>query len=146
MRDNHFFVHLCDSIPLEQMVSNRTSEQKNGCPSCAEYGFNPGQKAIVYLLEQPDKMKIGITNLKTETIQENMRIKRHQCNGWILIDHIVFEKGQDAYDLEQAILSYLDIHNISRGSESFLEMFDGITESWRSADYAPRTIMEITTT
>ena len=121
-------------------VANRTSGR--GCPKCAEYGFTPQDKAVVYLLQQPDKMKIGITNLYGDVL-ENSRIKKHQRNGWNLIDHIEFDIGQDAYDLEQSILARLDANKIRRGFSAFLEFFDGYTECWRAADYCPQSIAEI---
>jgi DNA-directed RNA polymerase subunit RPC12/RpoP len=114
----------------------------NGCPACAEYGFNPQQKAIVYLMQQPDKMKIGIANLYGD-VCENSRIKRHQGNGWELVDYTEFDNGRDALNLEQSILAYLDASNIGRGRAVFLEPFNGYTECWRAADYSPSTIAEI---
>jgi hypothetical protein len=113
-----------------------------GCPACAEHGFNPQEKAIVYLMQQPDKMKIGITNLYGD-VCENSRIKRHQGNGWELVDYTGFNNGRDALNLEQSILTYLDTSNIGRGRAVFLESFDGYTECWRASDYSPSTIAEI---
>ena len=113
-----------------------------GCPNCAEYGFNPKDKAIVYLLHQQDKMKIGITNLYGD-IYENSRIKNHQNNGWNLVDYIGFDIGQDARDFEQSILAHLDGKNIGRGCAVFREYFNGYTECWRAADYCPQNIAEI---
>jgi len=93
-------------------------------------------------MQQPDKMKIGITNLYGN-VCENSRIKNHQRNGWELVDYTEFHNGQDALNLEQSILAYLDASNIGRGRAVFLESFDGYTECWRAADYSPKTIAEI---
>jgi len=113
-----------------------------GCPACAESGFDTQQKAIVYLMQQTDKMKIGITNLYGD-VCENSRIKRHQRNNWELVDYTEFNNGRDALNLEQSVLAYLDTNNIGRGRAVFLEAFDGYTECWRAADYSPSTIAEI---
>jgi hypothetical protein len=114
----------------------------SGCPACAEYGFNPQEKAIVYLMQQPDRMKIGIANLYGD-VCENSRIKRHHGNGWTLVDYTEFNNGRDALNLEQSVLAYLDTNNIGRGRAVFLESFDGYTECWRAGDYSPKTIAEI---
>jgi DNA-directed RNA polymerase subunit RPC12/RpoP len=129
----------CSACSHEWPATVNNLTKGHGCPNCAEYGFNPQQKAIVYLMQQSDKMKIGITNLYGN-VCENSRIKNHQSNGWELVDWTEFNNGQDALNLEQTVLAYLDGRNIGRGRAVFLEAFDGYTECWRAADYSPSTI------
>jgi len=74
-----------------------------GCPSCAEYGFNPNEPAILYYLKikHDDKLyfKIGITNNDVKSRFDNKDFEK-------IIDYIelFFDKGKVALEIEQRIL------------------------------------------
>jgi Probable Zinc-ribbon domain len=53
----------------------------SGCPSCAEYGFNPGMPSVVYFLENEklNARKIGITNMGTSRIDSFVK------KGWAVL-------------------------------------------------------------
>ena len=76
-------------------VKDRTGEDKNCCPFCADHGFNRDKDAWIYLMERPGEQQIGITNdLKTRT-------KTHQSNGWNLLETVGPIYGDTAYKTER---------------------------------------------
>ena len=81
-------------------VNNRTHGQ--GCPECAEHGFNPGRPGYVYLLEHASlcALKVGITNVGTS------RLAMFQADGWVVLNLELFESGAHAAAVERAIKSW----------------------------------------
>ncbi len=77
-------------------------QQGTGCPKCADYGFDPGAPAIVYLLTYGigHLMKVGITNTN------GVRLGVHASRGWEQVATWSFERGADARDVEWAVLSW----------------------------------------
>jgi len=77
--------------------------QNNGCPKCAEYGFNPDKPAILYYLYDPqeDLYKIGITN---KTIEERFGKSFCSNRAIAILEQTHFDNGLDAYLAEQEIL------------------------------------------
>jgi len=73
----------------------------SGCPRCAEYGFNVGQPAFVYLMKKPDGIaKVGISN--TGAIK--VRLKTHGQLGYERVGEWYFDVGEDALLVEQEVL------------------------------------------
>jgi ribosomal protein L44E len=93
--------------------------QGQGCPYCAEYGFDKSKPAILYYLKvtYQDKTyyKIGITN---RTIRERFSVEDLQkievLKTW------KYKKGEDAYKREQEILNKFDEFRY-KGNEQILE-------------------------
>lgn len=81
-------------------VNNRSHGQ--GCPECAEYGFNPARPGYVYFLEHPTlrALKVGITNVGTT------RLAMFQTRGWIVVNLELFQRGADAAVVERAIKNW----------------------------------------
>lgn len=81
----------------ESTVSNRTHGQ--GCPECAEYGFNPGRPGYLYFLEHQafSAFKIGITNVHTS------RLEAFRLRGWVVVHLELFEIGAMAAEAERRI-------------------------------------------
>jgi rubrerythrin len=79
----------------------------NGCPSCADYGFNKDKPAILYYLKinNGEAYKVGITN---RTVSERFSVvdlkKLEVLNTW------QFSSGKEAYEVEQAILKMFSEH------------------------------------
>ena len=71
--------------------------QGRGCPSCAEYGFNPNKKAYVYLLKFESHLKYGITN------SPKSRMKSHEKNGNYQVIMMMECDGHNARDWERQI-------------------------------------------
>ena len=84
--------------PFEQLIANHL--KGCGCPSCAEYGFNPNKPAILYYLSinNGQAYKIGITN---RTIKERFSMNKGKIT---ILFHKNFELGARALKLEQWIL------------------------------------------
>lgn len=77
----------------------------NGCPSCAEYGFNPSKPAILYYIKvvsyhKEVYYKIGITNRTIEDRFSNDKDKSIQ-----VLMKKEFDIGADARLEEQSILN-----------------------------------------
>jgi len=84
--------------------------QGTGCPSCAEYGFNPDKPAYLYYLKVTTDdnqvlYKIGITN---RTVNE--RFNLDELNRIEIIKQQRYEKGKDAYEKEQSIIKACKDH------------------------------------
>lgn len=96
-----------------------------GCPSCASYGFDPGRKAWLYLIENEGigMLQIGISNVIES------RLSDHAKRGWEVIDIRGPMDGQYTYELEQEILQCLRSRGISVG-DKLQGKFSGYTESW----------------
>ena len=73
------------------------------CPSCADWGFNKAEPAILYYLriKGTSLTKIGITN---RSVPE--RFKRYDLEKIEIIKIWEFEAGQAAWDIEQSILKH----------------------------------------
>ncbi len=96
-----------------------------GCPECAEYGFNPNKPAILYYLLDiiTGWYKIGITN---RTVQERFGSKKMKeikvLNTWS------FDVGKNAYDTEQSL------HKIFKDYRIINENFGGGKTEFFSKD------------
>ncbi len=98
------------------------------CSACADNGFKNDKPSFLYLIARYNQYKIGIYN------EGSKRLYEHYQNGWVLLEQVYFELGEDAYNKEQEILDMLDKNGIPRGSAAFREQFDGYTESWNAVD------------
>ena len=104
--------------------------QGHGCASCQKTGFNPSKPAYYYvneiLNETGDRIyyKAGITvdwrqriKLLSKTLPMHLKMEH--------VEHILFEKGIDAINLETELLQTMDIRFPKRefpgGSELFSE-------------------------
>ncbi len=114
-----------------------------GCPSCANYGFDPNKRAVLYLLGHPewDLFKIGIAN------NFKNRLREHTFLGWELLDSWGPADGLLIYNWEQSILKYV---KKSGGDFSALAVtgrtFTGWTECWTQKSFkisSIKSIMEI---
>jgi hypothetical protein len=108
-----------------------------GCPSCANYGFDPNKKAVLYLLVHAewDLMKIGIAN--------NMknRLKEHELIGWELLDTWGPADGLLVYNWEQSILKYVQGNGGDFSARSVAgRAFTGWTECWTQESFRASSI------
>ena len=78
-------------------VNNRSHDQ--GCPVCADRGFQQSKPGFVYFLEHTDfrSFKVGITNEGT------VRLDLFQIEGWEILNLEHFRRGVDAMQVEAAI-------------------------------------------
>jgi recombinational DNA repair protein (RecF pathway) len=86
-------------------IAPRFASLKNGggCKYCAESSFDYQAPATLYLIthEQFCAHKIGIGN------SDKNRVKQHQSYGWKVFKTLDFTIGDDAYRVEQDILTWL---------------------------------------
>ena len=103
--------------PFEQEPSSHLHGA--GCPSCAEYGFNPDKPAFLYILRATkfNMMKIGIAKDVDKRLQT---LRRETPFSFELVATKEFTKGGDAFDMEQSLHRVYE----SAGQEGF----DGATE------------------
>jgi predicted GIY-YIG superfamily endonuclease len=94
----------------------------SGCPICAEYGFNPSKDAWFYLMQRPGEQQLGITN------ELDVRMKTHERNGWVLLEHTEPASGQKVLDTEKAFKQWL---------KKEIGLVKGTTENWST------TLMEV---
>jgi hypothetical protein len=78
--------------------TQNAGKKPTGCPDCADYGFNPNDEAIIYVvhLESKQTIKVGITNTSTN------RLSAWNNKGWKTVTTFVFEHGSEAIYLERA--------------------------------------------
>ncbi len=117
--------------------SSRTIGQ--GCPSCANYGFDPNQNGYFYFLIQPkwEVYQIGITNFP------DYRLKSHNKNGFELLELRGPIDGHSARELETAILRYLKSQKADLSPEHVAGKFDGYSESWTMDSYKVNNLKEL---
>lgn len=109
------------------------------CPSCAKYGFDPNEKAVLYLFKHDVRqmLQIGITN-SPET-----RLSLHRQRGWDLMDLWGPADGLLVRNWERSILDFLKSHGALMGPESRVERFDGYTESWKQNSFPIHSLKEL---
>ena len=131
---------VCESGHIwESAVKSRSKGV--GCPSCADYGFQPAKPSYLYLMRQPEwgLMQIGITNANSK----ESRTKRHSRKEWILLDKIGPLPGEEIQDMESTLKRWLRSENIQVGRKPDGSKFDGYTESWYEQDLSVETIDEL---
>jgi hypothetical protein len=118
-------------------INSRT--QGTGCPSCANYGFDPNQKGYIYFLIHTiwEMYQIGITNFPDE------RLKSHKRNGFELLEIRGPMDGHAAREIETAILRYLKNQKADLSPEHVAGKFDGYSESWTIDSYKVNNLKEL---
>ncbi len=82
-------------------VVYRTGPNGTNCPTCASSGFKPGQPAWLYLFERPGEQQVGVTN------EPEVRLKRHERNGWVEVEVVGPFPGDQVLDLEKKLKKWL---------------------------------------
>ena len=109
-------------------VASRTN-MGSGCPTCAEYGFDPQKDAWFYLMQRPGEQQLGISNVITD------RLRTHESNGWNLIEHTsIPSKGQKVLDTENALKKWL---------KKEIGLIKGTTENWSTTKMEVHSLAEL---
>ena len=118
-------------------VENRV--KGSGCPSCADYGYNPSKPAWIYFLRHPrwDLSQIGITNVP------DLRLGQHKRRGWVVRELMGPMDGSLARELESGILTMLRIRGAEVAPGHVAGRFDGYTESWIEESFPASTLREL---
>lgn len=98
----------CKCLKCENIVYpefNSVLRGQGGCIYCAEIGFNYKKPAYVYLIfhDLMGSIKVGVTNIDSKPD----RIKEFQKYGWSVFKLYRFDKGIQAFKVEQEILNWL---------------------------------------
>lgn len=84
-----------------------------GCPSCAEYGFNPEHPACFYTIrifsESGEYVGFGITKDKETRFSYHARAIRKEGFDFEVLDTLEFESGHDARALEELVKENLPV-------------------------------------
>lgn len=107
---------------------NTRTLQDTGCPICAEYGFNTGRNAWFYLMQRPGEQQLGITNVLSD------RLKTHERNGWVLLEHTEPASGQKVLDLEKKFKKWL---------KKEIGLIEGTTENWSTTSLEVQSLAEL---
>ena len=98
----------CECLKCGEIVYpafNSVLSGQGGCIYCAEIGFNYKKPAVVYIIShhQMNSIKIGITNGSSKPD----RLKQFQYYGWEVYKKYDFQKGIQAFKVEQKILNWI---------------------------------------
>ena len=129
----------CSQQTSVTWVALNKKREGAGCSSCTPYGFKPNLESYVYVInnEGLGALKIGISNL------DSGRIAKHRKNGW-LVDYLLkFERGSDAYTVEQNTLQYL--RRQKKRQPAFFSG-DGWTETFLKSEIDSRHLVEVAKT
>lgn len=110
------------------MVANRTPPTSSGCPECCEKGFNPGKRAWFYLMERPGEQQFGISN------DIKQRLKKHEKNGWILIEYVGPFPGKEVLAAETELKRWLRLE---------IGVIQGTSENWESHLFQVNSLYEL---
>ena len=101
---SHDYIHwVCEfdhRWPAQLFMRTRPGklQKPTGCPSCADYGFDPSKPAELYFIGNQGlgALKVGITNTGTS------RIARWIAQGWEVVEVTHFTRGSNARLVEKA--------------------------------------------
>lgn len=93
----------CQKVVTPTYTSIRLGQ--GGCRYCANKGLDYNESAYLYLITHQtlSAHKVGIANTTTRV----NRIKEHQKFGWELFKKIDYDSGDEAFQIEQLVISWL---------------------------------------
>ncbi len=96
-------------------------EGQGGCKFCADWGIDYGAPGYIYLITHQDLSahKLGIGN--SIRSRGRSRIEQHEKYGWKLYKRMDFEITDDAFQLEQKVLTWI---REVRGLSSYLSEYE----------------------
>ncbi len=120
-------------------ITSVADRKKNGCPTCAQTGFDPNADGYLYFLEHKDweMFQIGITN-----VPDN-RLSRHRKLGWELLELRGPMDGHLTQQWETAILRMLKSKNADLSNSKIAGKFDGYSEAWSKSTFEAESIKEL---
>jgi hypothetical protein len=118
----------CNYGHIWKATTDSRTLKGSGCPICAEHGFNPGKDAWFYLMGRPGEQQFGITNDK------QTRIKKHERNGWVLIEIVGPAFGQWVLTTETILKKWL---------KKEVGLMEGTTENWSTTSMEVQSLAEL---
>lgn len=98
-----------------------------GCPACGQYGYRPNKPGSLYILNNENFVKVGITNAEVQTRVD--QINRTTSDKFKIVASYSYQDGRVPKDIECQMLKHL--RQMCRQSE---QTFDGSTECFEDAD------------
>jgi hypothetical protein len=120
------------------LVVNR-SGRGDGCPSCAQSGYDPNMSGWLYFLSHPnwEMFQIGITNFPED------RLGSHKKLGWEVIELRGPMDGHLTQQWETAILRMLKAKGADLSNSKIAGKFDGYSEAWSKSTFEVKSIKEL---
>ena len=119
----------CSKYPdheWEALIFSRSDG--TSCPICAEHGFNPNKDSWFYLMQRPGEQQLGITNVLSD------RLRKHESNGWMLLEHAGPASGQKVFDTEKVFKKWL---------KKEIGLIKGTTENWSTTKMEVQSLAEL---
>lgn len=114
---------------------NKIRSGEIGCAFCAIYGFNFSDPATIYVLHHPESkvVKVGIRGSGSN------RVDKFQRRGFVVIGELSAATGQQARDVEQAVLRYVRVRLGLKNAmtEADLWGIGGWTEIFGDSELSP---------
>lgn len=122
----------------QALVVNR-SGRGDGCPSCAQTGYDPNKEGWLYFLSHPDweMFQIGITNFPDD------RLRKHMKSGWQVLELRGPMEGYLSKEWETSILRMLKAKGADLSNSSIAGKFDGYSEAWSKSKFSVNSILEL---
>jgi len=129
----------CNSAHVWRAQVVNRSRQNQGCPTCADSGYDPNESGYLYLLNHSQwrMFQIGITNVPDD------RMRRHKKLGWELLEIRGPIDGLLAQQLETAILRMLKAKGADLSNSKIAGKFDGYSEAWSKSTFPVKSIKEL---
>jgi hypothetical protein len=120
-------------------IDARTGKQGSGCPSCANFGFDPNLYGYLYFInhESWQMFQIGITNYPDK------RLKDHSSQGWELIEIRGPMDGHLTKNWEKSILCMLKAKGADLSNSEIAGKFDGYSEAWSKSTFLVKSIKDL---
>lgn len=112
---------LCNSCGNHFWQTPDSHMRGHGCPTCAEHGFDPKKRSILYILAADNMTKIGITNRSASDRLKTVNFTS-AANFKVFAEYEV--EGRSCERLESALLKYFKTLYKNPSTK-----FDGYTET-----------------
>jgi hypothetical protein len=119
----------CKKDHIYASTVDKRTRNGTGCPTCAEYGFDPEKDAWFYLMQRPGEQQLGISNVLVD------RLKTHQRNGWTLLEHTIEgSSGKKVQETEALFKKWL---------KKEIGLIKGTTENWSTISMEVQSLAEL---
>jgi hypothetical protein len=134
----------CECLKCHRTITPTYSSVRGGqggCRFCADWGIDYAAPGFIYLMTNLELSahKVGIGSAKRTRMRD--RIRQHESRGWTLYKKLDFPTANEAFIIEQAVLSWLRSEMKLPASLSLREMPQGgYSETVQAGEIDLRTI------